>query len=83
MTTEDKNILVKFLLDRIIEADPLEKYIYHRSGNTTIYHIPNNIFMNFDLTEIKKHYSHFSWQLDSRWTYCEVTTELRQRNLLP
>lgn len=84
MNESNKTDLIKFLMDRLlIEVDPLDKYIYQKTDSTTIYHIPTSIFMKFDLAEIKKHYSHFSWQLDSRWSYYEVTTELRQSKQLP
>jgi hypothetical protein len=72
-------LLAKWIIDNceIQNEDPLSKYIYSKKGNVTIYHIPNSVFMNFDIPQIKKHYSHFSWQTDSRWNYYEVCTELR------
>jgi len=80
MNSEDQSQLVKFILDNlIIEVDPLEKYIQSKDGNTTVYHIPVSVFMNFDLKEIKKHYSHFDWLWDSRWSYYKVTTESREK----
>jgi len=84
---EQKLILLKSIFDFVedvltTEIDPLHQYVVLKEGNTTVYHIPNMIFMNFDISEIKKRYSHFDWQLDSRCSYCKVTTVLRETKLL-
>lgn len=80
---EQSLILFKALAELLspVDVDPLQQYVVSKNGNTTIYNIPVNVFMNFDLKEIKKHYSHFDWLYDFRWSYYKVTTELRDNRL--
>lgn len=57
-------------------SDPLSQYIIYRSGKNITYHIPNDVYLNFNFTELRKRFSAFEVELRSSKQYYQVKVQL-------